>query len=412
MLTTHRVHYAWVICLAGTLMLFTSIGLGVNVFSAFQPHLMAYADLTNTQGSFIITVRSFFLLIGMTTANTLVDRLGIRRGGTLALIMVALSSFLFGAARQFPLYCLAAALVGLSYSWAGMIPASLLISRWFHDRRALALGIVSAGTGFATIVAPVPFTALIERFSLRVSFWTEAAIVLVLALLYFVLARNTPEELGMSPYRLAGLEDTPAQPKAAPSGLTRPRWYAVLVAAFCVGAATSLGISNTGVLYSTAGYDADVVARLISVMGLCMMVGKVIYGQVADRVGGRLSNYLIYALILAGFVLCCMADTGSVPLAYAAMVLAGLGMPVSTVALPVWARDLRGDEGYARGLKWIQSLYGLGIFLVGPLPGALADRTGSYVPTYAIFLGMLALSLVLVGYVYARTQAGGRPEQA
>ena len=411
MSTTHRVHYAWVICLAGTLMLFTSIGLGVNVFSAFQPHLMAYAGLTNTQGSFIITVRSFFLLLGMTTANTLVDRLGIRGGGTLALVMVALSSFLFGAVRQFPLYCVAAALVGLAYSWAGMIPASLLISRWFHDRRALALGIVSAGTGFATIVAPVPFTMLIEKFSLRVSFWTEAGIVLVFALLYFLLARNTPEEKGMSPYRLAGLENTPARPRQAPQGLTRPRWYAVLVASFCVGAATSLGISNTGVLYSTAGYDSAVVAQLISVMGLCMMVGKVAYGQVADRVGGRLSNYLIYALVLAGFALCCLADTGSVPLAYAAMIIAGLGMPVSTVALPIWARDLRGDEGYAQGLKWIQSMYGLGIFVIGPVPGALADVTGSYVPTYAIFLGMLALSLVLVGYVYARTQAGGRPER-
>ena len=411
MSTTHRVHYAWVICLAGTLMLFTSIGLGVNVFSAFQPHLMAYAGLTNTQGSFIITVRSFFLLLGMTTANTLVDRLGIRGGGTLALVMVALSSFLFGAVRQFPLYCVAAALVGLSYSWAGMIPASLLISRWFHDRQALALGIVSAGTGFATIVAPVPFTMLIEKFSLRVSFWTEAGIVLVFALLYFLLARNTPEEKGMSPYRLAGLENTPARPRQAPQGLTRPRWYAVLVASFCVGAATSLGISNTGVLYSTAGYHSAVVAQLISVMGLCMMVGKVAYGQVADRVGGRLSNYLIYALVLAGFALCCLADTGSVPLAYAAMIIAGLGMPVSTVALPIWARDLRGDEGYAQGLKWIQSMYGLGIFVIGPVPGALADVTGSYVPTYAIFLGMLALSLVLVGYVYARTQAGGRPER-
>ena len=411
MSTTHRFHYAWVICLAGTLMLFTSIGLGVNVFSAFQPHLMAYAGLTNTQGSFIITVRSFFLLLGMTTANTLVDRLGIRGGGTLALVMVALSSFLFGAVRQFPLYCVAAALVGLSYSWAGMIPASLLISRWFHDRQALALGIVSAGTGFATIVAPVPFTMLIEKFSLRVSFWTEAGIVLVFALLYFLLARNTPEEKGMSPYRLAGLENTPARPRQAPQGLTRPRWYAVLVASFCVGAATSLGISNTGVLYSTAGYDSAVVAQLISVMGLCMMVGKVAYGQVADRVGGRLSNYLIYALVLAGFALCCLADTGSVPLAYAAMIIAGLGMPVSTVALPIWARDLRGDEGYAQGLKWIQSMYGLGIFVIGPVPGALADVTGSYVPTYAIFLGMLALSLVLVGYVYARTQAGGRPER-
>lgn len=411
MLTAKRVHYAWVICLSGTLMLFTSIGLGVNVFSAFQPHLMAYGGLTNIQGSFIVTVRSFFVLIGMTTANALVDRLGLRLGCTLSLLMVALSSFLFGAVRQFPLYCLAAALVGLAYSWAGMIPASLLISRWFYDRQALALGIISAGTGLATIVAPVPFTMLIETFSLRVSFWTEAAIMVLFALVFWLLAVDRPEEKGMSPYRLAGSENTPPQPRTAPQGLTPLRWYAILAAAFCVGAATSLGISNAGVLYSTAGYDSAVVAQLISVMGLCMMVGKVAYGQITDRIGGRLSNYLIYTLVLVGFALCCLADTGSVPLAYAAMTIAGLGLPVSTVALPVWARDLCGDEGYARGVKWIQSLYALGIFIVGPVPGALADWTGSYVPAYALFWGLLLLSLLLIGLVYEKTHAGGKPHR-
>ena len=45
---TSKVHYAWLICLGGTLMLFASIGLGVNVFSAFQPHLMALVGLSNT----------------------------------------------------------------------------------------------------------------------------------------------------------------------------------------------------------------------------------------------------------------------------------------------------------------------------------------------------------------------------
>ena len=40
MSSTRRVHYAWVICLSGALMLFTSLGLGVNVFSVSQPYLL------------------------------------------------------------------------------------------------------------------------------------------------------------------------------------------------------------------------------------------------------------------------------------------------------------------------------------------------------------------------------------
>ena len=408
---TSKVHYAWLVCVGGTIMLFANIGLGINVFSAFQPHLMAQVGLSNTQGAFLITVRSFFALLGMTTAGLAVGWLGLRRGCSLSLLLLAASCFLFGAADSFVLCCLASAMVGLSYAWAGVIPLSLLMSNWFQDRQALALGIASAGTGLATILAPVPFTALIERFSLRLSFWTEGTIIALLALAFWLLVRDRPEEKGLSPYRTGGHRDLPPQPHPAPKGLTKLDQGLVLLVSFCVGASTSLGISNFGVLYSTAGYDADTVARLISIMGLCMMAGKVAYGQAADRLGGRICNYLLYILVLGGYGLCCLAEAGSVPLAYLAMVISGLGLPLSAVAQPIWARDLWGDEGYARGLKWIQSLYALGIFLMGTVPGALADRTGSYVPAYGLFWGMLLLSLVLLGFVYEKTGAGRKPAE-
>lgn len=133
-------HYAWAVCLGGALMLFTSVGLGVNVFSAFQPHLLARVGLSNLQGSLLITVRSFFVLLGMTTANAVSGRLGLRRGCAMAMVLLAASGFLFGAAGNFPLCCLAAAMVGLGYSWAGMIPASLLMARWVPGPQALPWG--------------------------------------------------------------------------------------------------------------------------------------------------------------------------------------------------------------------------------------------------------------------------------
>ena len=405
-----RIHYAWVICLSGTLMLFTSLGLGVNVFSVFQPYLLAYAGLSNTQGAWIVTVRSFFILVGMVTANGLAARLGLRLACALSLAVLAASSFLFGAVQQFPLYCLAAAMVGLAYSWAGMIPASLLISQWFQDRRALALSIVSAGSGLATIVAPVPFTGLIQSLGLRAGFWVQGGVMLLAALAVWILVRDRPAALGLSPYRAAGRGDRPAVPRPAPEGLTPVRQGLALTAAFLVGAATSLGITNTGVLYSTAGFDPDVVARLISCMGLCMIAGKLSYGQVVDRMGGRFANYVYFTLILIGYGLCCLADSGSVPLAFAAMVISGLGLPMCAVSPPVWARDLYGDAHYARGLKRVQTAFALGIFILGPVPGALADWSGSYVPAYALFWAMLLLSLLLLGWVYLKTRAGGRPE--
>ena len=46
-----------------------------------------------------------------------------------------------------------------------------------------------------------------------------------------------------------------------------------------------------------------------------------------------------------GFALCCLAPTQSLPLAAAAITLTGLGMPLSSVTLSVWAGDLRRAGG-------------------------------------------------------------------
>ena len=295
--------------------------------------------------------------------------------------------------------------LGLAYSWGGMVPASLLVDRWFRQRQALALGIISAGTGLATILAPIPLSALIQRVSLRAAYWCQGGFILLSALIFWVLVRNSPEEKGLSPYG-TGQANAAAQLRDAPAKATALHRGVILAVAFLVGPSTSLAIINFGVLYSTAGYSAAVVAQLISWMGLCLMVGKIIYGQVVDHLGGRRSNYLLYLLVFAGFLLCTLASTGSVPLAFAAMTLGGLGLPLSAVSPPIWAKDLWGSRDYPRGLKWVQTSYALGILLVGPLPGILADATGSYVPAYQMFLAMLLLSLVLLTWAYETTKAG------
>ncbi|MCI8551649.1 MAG: MFS transporter, partial [Lawsonibacter sp.] len=156
----------WLVCLGGAVMLFSVMGLGSNVYSVYQPYIIAQNGFTNTQAAWIITTRSLFIVLGMLTASGVCLRLGIRRACTGAMLLLALSRFLFGAATSLPAYLGAAAITGLAYGWGGMIPLSLLINNWFRDRNAFALGLASAGSGLATIVLPAPLTWLIQRWGL------------------------------------------------------------------------------------------------------------------------------------------------------------------------------------------------------------------------------------------------------
>ena len=98
----------------------------------------------------------------------------------------------------------------------------------------------------------------------------------------------------------------------------------------------------------------------------------------------------------------------SLPLAAAAITLTGLGMPLSSVTLSVWAGDLSAPEDYDRLVKWLSSTYMLGSLVTGPVPGLLADRFGgSYVPAYGLFLLFLLVSMLLIQTVYRRTGAAG-----
>ena len=136
---SNRPHYAWLVCLGGALALFAVMGLGVNVFSVYQPEIIRQGGFTDAQGSWITTTRSLFILGALLCVNQLCARFGLRRVMTAGVALVGLSCLCFAFARGFPMYCAAAALTGMGYCWGGMVPISLAIGRWFRDRRGLAL---------------------------------------------------------------------------------------------------------------------------------------------------------------------------------------------------------------------------------------------------------------------------------
>ena len=135
MVSLRRPHYAWIICLGGALSLFAVMGMGINVFSVYQPYIIQLNGFSNAQGSWITTTRSLFTLAAMLTVNQLCARIGLRLVMTLGVVLLALSCFCFGLADSFPLYCAAGALTGLAYGYGGMVPLSLAVGHWFRDRR-------------------------------------------------------------------------------------------------------------------------------------------------------------------------------------------------------------------------------------------------------------------------------------
>ena len=394
-----RPHRAWLVCLGGALTLLSTFGLGVNVFAVYQPEILALEHFTNAQGSLITTVRSLFILVALLTVNRVCARLGLRRSMTLGVVLIALSCFCFGAARAFWQYCVAAAFTGLGYCYGGMVPLSLLIGRWFRLRRNLALGLSSAGSGVASIVASPLVARVITGQGLRAAFWLEGAALLILALAVWLLVRGDPAEVGLEPLGGAAPE-TDAPRSSSSSG--PPAYLAAMAACFLIGGIGGPGYSHLTVHYATLGYAPLFLAGLVSASGVCICLGKVLCGQIYDRWGSLAGDGYCYLTVTAGTALCCLPAGEGPLLPVLAVGLFSLGLPISAVSPSVWAADLAGPGDFPRAVQAINLAYAVGVILFGPVPGILADRTGSYAPAYLLFAVLLTLAVALVRLAYAR----------
>ena len=144
-------HYAWTVCIGCALLLFCTSGLAVNAFTIYQPFIMEQNGFSNTQTSSIVSFRTFAGLVGMLLSGVFYKKVSLRNGMGLAGIASAAGFALFGLAKTYPVYCLAAAVTGIGYGLGAMIPIAIVIRSWFYESRNLAIGICSAATGLSTV---------------------------------------------------------------------------------------------------------------------------------------------------------------------------------------------------------------------------------------------------------------------
>ena len=236
-----NIHRAWAVCLGCTLALLVCGGLCINAFSV-------------TQTSMITTACSVTFLLCMFVVNTYYDKLGYRAGLTLAVLLGVGSFVLFAEARTLPGYYLAGMLAGVSHGLGAMLPASILMLRWFSSRRGTAIGICAAGTGISAVVFSSILSALIERFSLRVCFYFEALMSLLAAGLVFLLIRESPEACGLAPYGTRE-EASSSEKQKLSIHPSRLRWAMLYLGVILIGSIASPGFAHMMILFTSSGFS-------------------------------------------------------------------------------------------------------------------------------------------------------------
>ncbi|MFR3118830.1 MAG: MFS transporter [[Clostridium] symbiosum] len=414
--------YRFTICALSTVMVFVCVGLVSNAFSICLPFIIKVHGFSNTQISLLATMKSVTSLLAMFAADRYYGRLGLKKGIALAMLSASLSFFIYGISSTPLLYCAASALSGISYAMGGMIPASLLIRQWFPLKSAAALGIAASGSGIGSVLGPVTLLFLIENFGLSSAFLAQALAVAAVTLPIVALIReNTPEHTGIE---TASVEDFPETEVSSGSSrdcihggtllhnrLSRREQLRILCGSFLIGVLGLTGFNYLSLLYTSAGHSAATVSFFLSLMGILLIAGKCSFGWIADRAGSFRTAALFCLFLCIGQLLCCFAPQSGRLLFGITFLFLGMGLALASVGLSIMASDFCQVGNYATVLKNYQLSYALGGLVSSAVPGMLADRTGSYLPSYILFF-ILSIALFLFIIPVYRRHGGTLPHKS
>jgi len=365
----------------------------------FKPVLTEFGwTRAMTSGAFSLSM-IMHGLVGVVMGG-LNDRLGPRIVMTLCGFLLGLGYLLMSQVSTFwQLYLFYGVIIGTGMGGA-FVPLLSTVARWFVARRGTMTGIVLVGTGIGALIGPPVANQLISTYDWRTSYIIIGSIVLVVVVSVAQLLRRDPSQIGQVPYGESEGEEQ--QLKLGDEGFslkeavyTRQFWL-FFVMLICIGFimytiivhivphVTDLGISSAGA------------ANILATIGGLLIVGRVVLGSAADRIGNR--QVFIIGFILTSAASFWLVSAAEMWMFYLFAVVFGFahgGMGASESPL---VAELFGLSSH--GLIFGAAILGFTIgAAIGPLlAGYIFDVTGNYQVAFLVCAsaGIVGLALTML----------------
>lgn len=361
---------------------------------ALMPFIRQDLALDRTQVGFISSILNVGAAASGIPAGKAVDRFGERRVIGYGTIACGLAVLGVSATSNLGWLLLILAAIGL-LSTTSVPAGGKVVVRLFRDtERGTAMGIRLMGVslGGAIAAAALPPLALLTSWQTALGIAGLATIVIGIGALY--LYKELPD---------AASDKAPEARTGVWQLLGRNDIRAVMAYTFLFGGGQWCYLTYL-TLHLTESVNVSVViaGTLLAAGQLCGTFGRIGWGIVSDRLlGGRRRPALLLVGGLAVLMTLGMAAlTPSTPFIVTAVIVALLGLSLQgwNALAHALASELAGAHtaGVAVGMN--NSIGFLGVILLPPVFGAIADWTDSYQIAWLVLAGVLAVALgTLIG---------------
>jgi MFS family permease len=360
--------------------LFLLWGSCYNTFGVFFSPLLKEFHGTHASISLCATAIVLFTGAGAPLAGWLVKLADVRIVMALGAALAGISLLGISSSTSFSHLLAWYVSLGIGLGGSTMVPASLVITNWFKERRGTVLGVATAGMELGGVVMTLLSAHLITTNGWRTAYVVLAVPIFVIALpLIVIVVRTRPET--KAPQGIDAslpLEDGLEVREA----FRRRSFWLLGLAQLCFGIGAAGALVHMVPLMLKAGYTAATGALALSSVHALITVGKPTMGVLGDYIGARKALSAALAVCALGILL--MGDASQGAILALGILLYGFMLATPVALVPVIILDIAGPRslGPLFGLLFFTQTVGAAI---GPvIVGRMFDVSGGYMAGYAL----------------------------
>jgi MFS family permease len=413
-----KIHYGWIILAVSFTGVLAAQGLRYSFGAFMHPWEMEFSA-SRGMVSAISFISFAVFAISQPIIGKFIDQFGVKRIFVFSIILLGITTLLsYYATAIWQLFLLYGIISSLGFGGASGVTASLAVTKWFHKKQGLALGLVEAGFGAGQMLVVSSSLFLIEKFGWRMTDLVLGGILLLVILpILAIFLKSDPADLRMLPFGLdKKTADQPVhntektKPKMERKSYLKHRGFWLLVVPYFICGFTTTGLMDTHLIpfSQTCGFSVAVTGAAVSLLAAFNTGGTVIAGILADQVNNRKMLSFIYFVrgLTILFLLLFMLNSEWLGyflnhpwLLFVFSITFGL-VDFSVVAptIKVLASYFQGPSlGIATGFLYMS--HQLGSAIGSYLPGYLFDISGSYTSSFMIAALVLLLASILSAYL-------------
>lgn len=382
-----------------------AIHISIGAAYAYSVYTQPLVEAKGWTVASVTTAFTIMMVLGGGSAalfGKFVEKSGPRKSAMLAAVLFGLGQAGSGFAislNSLPLFLLSyGVLSGLGLGIGYISPVSTLV-KWFPDKRGLATGMAVLGFGTGALVTAPVAASLIESIGISPTFYilgTSYFIMMMLGAFYIAPPPNGWMPAGMKAAVSAGTQKVKKDLRQATGAeAVKTKHFWMLWSMMLIN--TSAGIMMISVASPMAqnivGLSAGAAANMVGLMGIFNGGGRLGWAAASDYLSRPRVFIIFFVIQLIAFITLPVIASAFIFQLLIFLVVSCYGGGFSN--LPAFIGDLFGTKELGAIHGYLLTTWSLG-GLIGPtLVSQIYTRTGSYIPVFYVFTGLILVALVL-----------------